>query len=228
MSLLCVMDAAEIQQYRAQTRGTAEKIHFNNAGCSLPPDVVVDTVISYLRQEAVRGGYEVETAYEGALEQVYASIARLINADIDEVALVENASMGWHLAYNGLTFEPGDEVITSEMEYASNVIGFLNTQVVFRVIPTDEAGNFPVDALEAAITPRTRLIAITHIPSTTGGMMPVAEIGKVARRHNILYLVDACQTVGHFPIDVKEIGADFLAVTGRKYLRAPRGTGFVF
>jgi len=118
------------------------------------------------------------------------------------------------------------------MEYVTNVIGFLNAQkshgVKIKVIPNDDQGNFSLPALEEAISSQTKLIAITHIPATAGGMMPVVEIGKIARKHGILYLVDACQSVGQAPVDVKAIGCDMLAVTGRKYLRAPRGTGFLF
>jgi len=100
--------------------------------------------------------------------------------------------------------------------------------VSIRVIPNDADGNFSLSELEAAITPQTRLIAITHIASAAGGMTPIVEIGKIARKHRILYLVDACQTAGQVPIDVEEIGCDILSVTGRKYLRAPRGTGFLY
>jgi len=222
----------EVQQYRAETKGTAGKIHFNNAGASLPPDVVVETVIGYLREEAVNGGYETEYNYREQLENVYVLIAKLINSGKDEVAIVENASMAWELAFNGLTFEKGDEVITSEMEYVSNLIGLVNAKqrygVVIKVIPNDEQGDFSLAALEAALSPQTKLIAVTHIPSTAGGMIPIADIGKIARKHGVLYLVDACQTAGQAPIDVKEIGCDMLAVTGRKFLRAPRGTGFLY
>jgi len=222
----------EIKKFRAETRGTAEKIHFNNAGASLPPDIVVDTVIGYLREEATHGGYETEDKYQDLLQHTYSSIASLINAGTDEVAIVENASMAWGLAFNGITFNEGDEVITSEMEYVTNLLGFLNMRnthhIQLRVIPNDEDGNFSLAALENAISPRTKLIAITHIPSTAGGMTPIVEIGKIARLHNILYLVDACQTIGQVPVDVKAIGCDMLAVTGRKFLRAPRGTGFLY
>ena len=227
-----MMEDREIHALRAATAGTAERIHFNNAGASLPPDIVLETVIGYLQQEALLGGYEFEDACKGKLENVYSSIAKLLNASVDEVAIVENASTGWHLAFNGIDLKPGDVVITSEMEYISNLIGFLNVKknrgIEVLVIPNDAEGNFPVHALEAAISPATRLIAITHIPSTAGNMMPVEEIGRVARKHNILYLVDACQSAGQVPIDVRRIQCDMLSATGRKYLRSPRGVGFLY
>jgi len=222
----------EIQQFRAETKGTAERMHFNNAGSSLPPDVVLDTVINYLTEEASYGGYETEYKYNAELNNTYALIARLINADVNEIAVVENASTAWWLAFNGIDFKAGDEIITSEMEYVTNLISFTHTKktygVKIKVIPNDEHGNFSLSELEAAISPQTKLIAITHIASSTGGMMPVVKIGKIARKHGVLYLVDACQSAGQVPVDVREIDCDMLSVTGRKYLRAPRGTGFLY
>jgi len=222
----------EVQQYRAETKGTTQRVHFNNAGSSLPPDIVVDTVVNYLREEAIYGGYETEAKYNDELNHTYSLIAQLINADKDEIALVENASFAWGAAFNGIDFKPGDEVIISEMEYVTNVIGFLNAEKMHGIkiikVYNDEQGNFDLQALEDAVSAKTKLIAVTHIPSTAGGMIPVVEIGKIAQKHNILYLVDACQSVGQVPVDVKEIDCDMLAVTGRKYLRAPRGTGFLY
>jgi selenocysteine lyase/cysteine desulfurase len=222
----------EIQRFRSETRGTSEWIHFNNAGASLPPDEVVETVIHYLSEEATLGGYEMEYKYREQLGNVYQLIARLIHAEKDEVAIVENASMAWGLAFNGIKFKKGDEIITSEMEYVTNMLGFLNAEqthgIQIKVIPNDEQGNFSLQAMEEAVTAQTRLIAITHIASTSGVVVPVIAIGKIARKHNILYLVDACQTAGQIPINVKEIGCDILSSTGRKYLRAPRGTGFLY
>jgi selenocysteine lyase/cysteine desulfurase len=222
----------KIQHLRAETKGTSSKIHFNNAGSSLPPDVVVDTLVNYLREEAILGGYECEYKYRQQLESVYVSVAKLINAEPDEIALVESASVGWGIAFNGMSFKAGDEIITCEMEYVTNVIGFIHAQktlgVKIIVIPNDAEGNFDLNGLKAAITPKTKLIAITHIGSSTGGVMPVEEIGLIAHENNILYLVDACQSVGQLPADVKAINCDMLSVTGRKYLRAPRGTGFLF
>jgi cysteine desulfurase / selenocysteine lyase len=222
----------EIQKFRIDTRGTTEWTHFNNAGASLPPNEVVETVIRYLNEEASLGGYEMEHQYKEQLDNVYQLIARLIHAEKDEVAIVENASMAWGLAFNGIEFQKGEVIITSEMEYVTNLLGFINAEqtqgIQIKVIPNDEDGDFSLQALEEAITPQTRLIAITHIASTAGAVLPVVEIGKIARKHNILYLVDACQTVGQVPINVKEIGCDILSATGRKYLRAPRGTGFLY
>jgi len=157
----------EIQQFRAETKGTAERMHFNNAGSSLPPDVVLDTVINYLTEEASYGGYETEYKYNAELNNTYALIARLINADVNEIAVVENASTAWWLAFNGIDFKAGDEIITSEMEYVTNLISFTHTKktygVKIKVIPNDEHGNFSLSELEAAISPQTKLIAITHI-----------------------------------------------------------------
>lgn len=229
---MIIWSEEEIQQLRAETKGTSVIKHFNNAGASLPPDVVVETIVDYLKEEAIYGGYETEYKYREELENTYTLIAKLINADKDEVAIVENASTAWGLAFNGITFEKGDVIITSEMEYVTNLMGLLNAKksygIEIKVIPNDKHGNFSLSALQGAISEKTKLIAVTHIPSTSGSMIPIIEIGRIARKHQILYLVDACQSVGQIPTDVKEIDCDILAVTGRKYLRAPRGTGFLY
>jgi cysteine desulfurase / selenocysteine lyase len=222
----------EIQAFRTETKGAVERIHLNNAGASLPPDIVVNTMVDFLHEEALHGGYETEAKYRTRLDHTHTLIAQLIHADPDEIALVENASAAWDIAFNGLNFQQGDEVIISEMEYVSNVLGLLNAQKLYgidiKIISNDAEGNFPINELEAAITNRTKLIAITHVPSTAGNVLPVAAIGEVARKHNIVYLLDACQSVGQMPVDVQAIGCDMLAVTGRKYLRGPRGSGFLY
>ncbi len=232
MQQINIITEQELSKFREETSGTSENIHLNNAGSSLNPNIVVDTVINYLREEAIVGGYEAEFKYKQELDYTYDLIARLINSERDEIAIVENASTASGLAYNGIRFKAGDVIITSEMEYVTNLIGFIHLKKIkgikMHVIPNDEHGNFQLQALEDAIAADTKLIAITHIPSTSGTVLPIIEIGKIARKYGVLYMVDACQTVGQMPIDVKEIGCDILSVTGRKYLRAPRGTGFLF
>ncbi len=221
----------EVLRLRRDTPGCERVIHLNNAGASLPPDIVVDTVVDYLREEALIGGYEAEGRYSAQLADAYGQVARLLHAETDEIALVENASVAWTTAFKGIGLEPGDEIVTSELEYATNLIGLIDARkagVKVTVIENDEHGDFPLERLEAAIGPRTKLIAVTHIPSSAGSMLPIEAIGRIAARHGVLYLVDACQTVGQYPIDVRAIGCDMLSATGRKYLRAPRGTGFLY
>lgn len=222
----------EIAKIREETKGCAERLHFNNAGASLPPDVVVDTVVDYLREEALAGGYEAEARYQDQINGVYGNIAQLINASADEIAVFENASAAWGTAFRGLSFDDGDEIITSEMEYVTNLIGLVDVQKIDRikikVIANDRQGNFPVKELEKAITPRTKLIAMTHVSSSGGSVLPVEHIGEIAARLGIRYLLDACQSIGQMPLDVKKIKCDMLSATGRKYLRAPRGTGFLY
>lgn len=192
---------------------------------------IVEKVVDYLKEEALCGGYETEAKYKDEIEAVYGKIAQLIGSSADEIALLENASAAWGTAFKGISFSKGDEILTTEMEYVTNLIGIADIQksdVKVIVIANDADGNFDVSKLEQAITPKTRLIMVTHISSSGGSIMPVKDIGAIAAKYNILYLLDACQSVGHLEIDVKEINCDLLSATGRKYLRAPRGTGFLF
>ncbi len=224
--------ASEIKEIRQETSGTKQVAHFNNAGASLMPDPVRDAMIGYLQHESMYGSYETARTFAVQLEHTYDAVAELINASKEEIALVSSATVAWNLAFQSLFFQAGDIILTSNAEYASNYINFLHLQrragVVIRAIPNDKHGQIDVQALDKMITPNVKLIAITHIPTNGGLINPAAAIGQVAKRHKITYLLDACQSVGQIPIDVEAIGCDFLSATGRKYLRAPRGTGFLY
>ncbi len=222
----------DLQRARQNTPGSAHVLHFNNAGSSLMPQPVLDATINHLQLEAQIGGYEAFQQANDAIEHVYDAAASLIGCTRTEIAVLENATRAWDMAFYSIPFQAGDRILTSIAEYASNYIAFLQiahkTGVVVEAIPNDEHGQVSVEALLNIIDERVKLIAVTHVPTSGGLVNPIAEIGKVAREAGILYLVDACQSVGQMPIDVNTINCDMLSTTGRKYLRGPRGTGFLY
>ncbi|NNE29464.1 MAG: aminotransferase class V-fold PLP-dependent enzyme [Saprospiraceae bacterium] len=222
----------DIQSYRNDTPGCLDHIHFNNAGASLPPQVVIETVKEYLDIEARIGGYEAMVMFQKKTQKVYHSLARMIHAKASEMAILQSATQAWYNAFYSMPIRAGQTVLCSEAEYGSNYMGLLRRkkEVDFniKVIPSDNQGQIDLEILEKMISADIALIAITHIPTNSGLVNPAEEVGRIAQKNGIPYLLDACQSVGQLPLDISKLGCDFLAATGRKYLRAPRGTGFLY
>lgn len=222
----------DVAALRADTPGCADVVHFNNAGSALQPGPVIETVIDYIRLEARLGGYEAAALRQNYLDGIYPTIAQLIGSRSTDIALFQSATLAWDTAFYGMRLGRGDRVLTTTSEYASNYIAYLHQQrqtgAIIDVVPDTPEGEIDVAALARMIDDDVKLISINHMPTQQGLINPAAEVGAVARAAGVPYLLDACQTVGQLPIDVEEIGCDFLSSTSRKYLRGPRGMGFLY
>lgn len=222
-----------IQQIRQETPACLNKIHLNNAGASLQPQVVVQSVLDYLQLEAETGGYETATLKTQEIQGFYSSVAQLLKTKPKNIAYAHHATEAYNKALSSIPFERGDVLLTTDDDYASNQIAFLQLQnklgiQVIRAAQLPEGG-VDINSVEELIKKhQPKLIAVTHIPTNSGLIQDVYSIGQLCQQHDILYLVDACQSVGQLDLDVNKIHCDFLSATGRKYLRGPRGTGLLY
>ncbi|MCI0490743.1 MAG: aminotransferase class V-fold PLP-dependent enzyme [Blastocatellia bacterium] len=226
-------DLLDIERLRAETPGCEERIHLNNAGAALMPEPVKRAILDHIELESRIGGYEAADARREEIESAYKSVARLIGARPRNIAFTENATASYTQALSSIPFERGDVILTTRNDYASNQIQFLSLQkrIGVKIIraPDAAAGGADVEAMKELIRRRRpRLVCATHVPTSSGLVQNVSAIGQACRDDDVLYLVDACQSVGQMPVDVEEIGCDFLSVTSRKFLRGPRGSGFLY
>ena len=226
------MSAIDVARARRETPGCEHVVHLNNAGASLMPEVVLRTVIEHLELEARIGGYEAAAREQDRVEAVYDSVARLLGCSREEVAIVENATRAWDMAFYSVDFRPGDRILTCGAEYASNYIALLQvarrTGAIVHVVDDDESGQISLVALETELARGARLVSLVHVPSQGGLVQPAAEVGRLCHAAGVPLLLDACQSVGQLTTDVGELRCDMLSATGRKFLRGPRGTGFLY
>ncbi len=229
-----VLDTARI---RADTPAYADRtgeppVFLDSAGSSLPPRVVLDTVIEHLRREAEIGGYRAATERLDDLAGVKSAIGTLINADPTAIALSDSASRAWSDFFYAVPLVPGDRILISGSDYASNAIAALQRAraagATVEAIPSDETGQLDLAALDSMLDERVRIVSLLHVPTNGGLVNPVAEATRIAHRVGALVLLDACQSAGQLRLDVAELGVDAMSATGRKWLRGPRGTGFLY
>ncbi|CAN5191017.1 hypothetical protein BH11ACT2_BH11ACT2_11160 [soil metagenome] len=206
--------------------------HLNAAGASLQSTFVLDTVVEQLRLESRLGGYDAAAAQREALDAVYAKVGRLIGVQADDIALVESATVGWQRLVGALRLAPGSRVLASRSTYVSMALSLLELRrshgIVVELLPTDETGGVDLEALSSALSSPAAMVTVSHVPTSSGLIEPIAKIGALARAAGVPFVLDATQSVGQLQVDAAAASADAIFATGRKFLRAPRGTGFLY
>ena len=222
----------DLERVRAETPGCLERVFLDSAGSSLPPAPVLDVVLGHLRREAEVGGYVAEEERAADLARLRESLARLLGCAAEDVALLDSATRAWTQLFYAVPLAAGDRILLSRSEYASNAIAALQRArrhgAQVEVVPADPTGEIDLDALERLLDERVRIVSLVHVPTYGGLVNPVAEATELVHRAGGLVLLDACQSVGQLAVDVRGLGVDALAGTGRKWLRGPRGTGFLY
>jgi len=223
----------QLNQWREDTPGCTKLVHLNNAGAGLMPRSVLEAITGHLQREAMMGGYESSDAAEDAVNTAYTNIAGLLGAKPRNIAVVENSTVAFFQALAAFDFKPGDVIVTTKTDYISNQLAYLSLAKrqgieVRRAenLPSGEAD--PQSVKELLRDPRVKLLAVTWVPTNSGLVQPVEELGGVAEAAGVPYLIDACQAVGEIPVDVSRLKCDFLSATARKFLRGPRGIGFLY
>lgn len=224
---------ALLARWREDTPGARRRIHLNNAGASLMPTPVLRAITSYLEREAEEGGYELADQQRSAIDAAYRAVAAVVGAAARNIAIVENATVAFFQALSAFDFDAGDVIVTTRNDYISNQLAYLSLArrcgVIVERAADLPAGGVDPDAVRACLrNPRVRLLAVTWVPTNSGLIQPVEALGAMAAEAGVPYLIDACQAVGQLPVDVSRLRCDFLAATARKFLRGPRGIGFLY
>lgn len=222
-----------IDLLRKQTPGCNEKIHFNNAGASLMSQPVMDALLQHIQLEAITGGYEAADLQAKEIAGFYESTAQLLNGKAANIAFTSSATSSFARALSCIPFHEGDSILLANEDYISNQIAFLSLQKRFKLkiirAASLQSGGVDVDDMKRLMeVHHPRLVSLTHVPSNTGLIQPVEAVGELCEEQDIYYLVDGCQSVGQIPVDVQKIRCDFLTATMRKFLRGPRGAGFLY
>ncbi len=225
--------SSDVIRWRQDTPGCSRVTHLNNAGAALAPHVVRKAIDEHLDLESKLGGYEAAELRAGEVREVYGTVGRLMGARGENVALMQNSTVAFAQAISAFDLGPEDSILTSQDDYASNQIMYLSLAQrrgvrIVRAPDAPEGGIDPEEVRRLVARKRPTLVALTWIPTNSGLVQPAERVGEICRAAEIPYLVDACQAVGQMPIDVTRLGCDFLSGTARKFVRGPRGLGFLY
>lgn len=220
----------DLERVRLDTGVTQDKIYVNNARMSPLPRPVLDAVQT-IQERAWREGW-MGLDQPGIMAGARTAVADLIGASAAEIAITQSASYSINLIANGIDWQAGENIVITELAYRSVAMSLLRAAkergLEVRVVPAPDLLLRPEDFANY-LDKRTRLVVATMQPMFCGVPQPVAEIGRVVREHsNALYCINATQAVGQRPIDVQAFDCDFLFGTARKWLRGPRGIGFLY
>jgi selenocysteine lyase/cysteine desulfurase len=224
---------ADLARWRADTPGCERLVHLNNAGAALVPRQVRNTIIGHLALEDELGGYEAAEAKATEIQKAYAAVARLLGAEARNIAMVQNSTVAFAQAMSTFDPGPGDVVLTSRSDYASNQIMFLSLArrrgvEIVRAADAAPGGVDPEDVRRIVARRRPALVALTWIPTNSGLVQPVEAVGRICREADVPYLIDGCQAVGQMPVDVSRLHCDYFSAATRKFMRGPRGLGFLY
>ena len=190
-------------------------------------------MVDYVRAEETDGGYETAASRADDLDRVYAATASYLGCSPSEIAFTVSAGDSWWRAFSSVPLTAGDRVLVGRSEYQANAFGWLQARdrgVEVDIVPHDGAGDFDLEVFESMLDERVKLVSLTMVAMSNGAIHPAAEVGKILAQKGsqAIYLLDACQAAGQLPLDVGELGCDFLLYTGRKFMRGPRGTGILY
>jgi selenocysteine lyase/cysteine desulfurase len=220
-----------LDQARAQFPSLRDKVFLDAACVSLAPQCAADAVQDFLRL-ALDHPSRTATAHHICMDDARAaarpSIARLLNADDGEIALVESTTHGLSIAAQAIPLSPGDRVLVCDLEFMQVALPWLQLPGVVVDSVRHRAGAIALDDIAARITPRTRVLAISSVQWSSGYRVDLAALSALCRERNLWLVVDAIQQLGAVPMDVRATPVDFLVCGGHKWLNAPFGCGFLY
>ena len=189
-------------------------------------------MVTYVHREVELGSHEAARVTEPELTMAYEYVARLLGCSADEVAIVDSGTRAWQMALASFSLVPGDRILTTQNEYGSNLLAMLQAAhrwgAHVEFVATENDGSISIEDLRRKLGRDVRLITLCHVPSNSGIINPADAVGRLARQKSIPFLLDCCQSVGQVQTSVKQLGCDMLCGTGRKWLRGPRGTAFLY